>query len=162
MSDNAYLVFRIAHVFCALRRECVDRILLLPALGRPPGLPPMVEGILDLAGTAIPVLRLDRLFDLPLSPLHAYQHLILLSDSTPPLALLVDQATNVLNEPAQRVTPIEHGETFNGCVVGHIASDSGPVHVLSAERILDKRERRALADFQAMQQRRLEEMQETP
>lgn len=162
MGETAYLVFKIAYVTCALAREHVGRVLLLPALGRPPGLPSAVEGILDLAGTAIPVLRLDRLFDLPLVPSHAYQHLILLSGGAPPLALLVDRATDVLVARAQRVASLESEETFNGCVVGHIATDSAPIHVLSAERILDRRERRALVDFQAMQQRRIDEMRGAP
>ncbi len=158
MGKSTYIVFGVGNVPCALAREAVRRVLPLPALGRPPGLPAAVEGILDLAGAAVPVLRLDRLFGLPSPPTHAYRHLILLADSQPPLALLVDQATSVLSVPAERVLPLQKSETFNGCVVGHIATDEAPVHVLSAERLLDKRERQALAEFQAMQQRRLDEM----
>jgi len=162
MGKSAYIVFRVGNVPCALAREAVRRVLPLPALGRTPGLPSAVEGVLDLAGAAVPVLRLDRLFGLPSAPAHAYQHLILLSGSQPPLALLVDQATNVLSAPAERVMPLPPGETFNGCVVGHIATDDAPIHVLSVERLLDKRERQALAEFQAMQQRRLDEVRGPP
>jgi purine-binding chemotaxis protein CheW len=162
MGKDTYVVFRIGNVPCALAREAVRRVLPLPALGRPPSLPSAIEGVLDLAGAAIPVLRLDRLFGLPSAPVHAYQHLILLTANQPPLALLVDQVTDVLGAPADRVAPLPQGETFNGCVVGHIATDDAPIHVLSAERLLDKRERQALAEFQAMQQRRLDEMRGAP
>lgn len=158
MGKKAYVVFNVGNVPCALTREAVRRVLPLPALGRPPGLPSAVEGILNLAGMAIPVLRLGRLFGLPSGPAHAYQHLILLSADQPLLALLVDQATGVLNVPAGRMLPLPQEETFNGCVIGHIASDGAPIHVLSAERLLDKRERQTLVEFQAMQQRRLDEM----
>lgn len=162
MGTSAYVIFNVGSVPCALAHEHVRKVLPLPAMGRPPGLPAVVEGILDLAGTAIPVLRLDRLFGLAAEPLHAYRHLILLSSSEPPLALLVDQAIGVLNVPSARITPLHLSETFNGCVVGQIADAGAPIHVLSVERLLDRREQRVLAEFQAHQQRRLEEMRGAP
>jgi purine-binding chemotaxis protein CheW len=162
MGTNTYVVFKVADTPCALAREHVRRILPIPALGRPPGLPSTVEGVLNLAGTAVPVLRLDRLFGLPPVSLHAYQHLILLCDNELPLALLVDQAMGVRNVPADRLMSLHPSETFNGCVVGHIAMDDVSIHLLSAERLLDKRERHALAEFQLVQRRRLDEMRGSP
>lgn len=162
MGTNAYVIFCVGAVRCALAREHVRKVLPLPAMGRPPGLPSVVEGILDLSGEAIPVLRLDRLFGLTAEPLHAYRHLILLSGCEPPLALLVDRAIDVLNVPAERLLPLHPDQTFNGCVVGHIASGDTPIHVLSAERLLDRQERHVLTEFQATQQRRLADMRGLP
>jgi len=162
MGTGAYVIFHVGGVSCALARECVHKVLPLPAMGRPPGLPAVVEGILDLAGKAIPVLRFDRLFGLSAQPLHAYRHLILLSSGEPPLALLVDRATDVLRVPAERIMPLHRGETFNGCVAGHIATADGLIHLLSMERLLDRREQEVLVEFQTTQQRRLEEMRGIP
>lgn len=158
MTRGTYLVFDVAGRRCALAREHVRRILPLPMLGRPPGLPAAVEGILDLAGSAIPVIRLDRLFGLTPAPLHAYQHLILLAHGPPTLALLADRATGVVTVADAAVVPLPDGETFNGCATGHLASDGGPIHLLSVERLLTRREHDALAEFQAAEQRRLEEL----
>jgi purine-binding chemotaxis protein CheW len=157
MGSRAYVMFHVGGASCALPREHVHKILPLPAVARPPGLPAVVEGILDLAGTAVPVLRLAQMFGLTAVPLHAYRHLILLN-CEPPLALLVDQATGVLKVAAGAIAPLHLGETLNGCVVGQIAATDAPIQVLSLERLLDQRERHVLAEFQAVQQRRLEEL----
>ena len=37
----------------------------MATLFAPPGLPAGLAGFLDLRGTAVPIVRLDRLFDLP-------------------------------------------------------------------------------------------------
>jgi purine-binding chemotaxis protein CheW len=156
--SRTYVVFQVDRLTCALAREEVSRVLPLPALGHPPASPSLVEGILDFGGTAIPVLRLDRLFGLQPSPKSAYQHLILLQPAETPLALLVDRATGVLTVPDDQVAPCSEGETYNGCVIGQIPAQSGSIQLLSATRLLDERERQALAEFQAMQQRRSAEL----
>lgn len=158
MDLAVWVVFTVGEETLALRQEDVRRVLPLPALGRPPGLPQIVEGILDLAGVAIPVVRLDRLFGFPPAPLHPYQHLLLLSSVNPPLALLVDRVTEVLRDLGPRITHLGPGETFNDCAVGQFAHGSGSVHLLLAERLLNEHERQALADFQRMEKRRLDEM----
>ncbi|MBX6324216.1 MAG: chemotaxis protein CheW, partial [Rhodospirillaceae bacterium] len=118
-------------------------------------------GILNLAGTAVPVLRLDRLFGLPAAAPHAYQHLVLLQ-GTPALALLVDRARTVVTVPADRVAPVGEGETYNGCVVGQITLEGTAIQLLSAGRLLTERERQAVAAFQAMHETRLEGLGQMP
>ncbi len=149
------VIFAVGGLTCALAREEVRRILPLPALARPPGCPPMVEGILNLAGAAVPVVRLDRLFGLPAGTLHAYQHLLLL-EGAPALALLVERASAVVTVPAGRLAPVGEGETYNGCVVGQVVVDGVPIPLLSGARLLEERERQALAAFRAMHETRLE------
>jgi purine-binding chemotaxis protein CheW len=157
--SRTYVVFRVDGLTCAFAREEVSRVLPLPALGHPPASPSLVEGILDLGGAAIPVLRLDRLFGFEPSPRSAYQHLILLQSAETPLALLVDRATGILSAADDRLAPVSEGETYNGCVSGQISTEAGSIQVLSVGRLLDERERRTLAEFQAMQQRRLAELE---
>jgi chemotaxis signal transduction protein len=51
------VVFHLSGQLAAIRLENVDRIAPMAQLARPPGLPSPLEGILNLAGTAMPVLR---------------------------------------------------------------------------------------------------------
>lgn len=157
------LKFDVGPVACALRPEDVGEVLPLPALDRPPACPEALAGILNLGGTAVPVLRLDRLFGLPASPPAADQVVLLLRDRRPPLAVLADRATGVAAVDPDRLLPVPEGETCNGCVAALVApgpdADGPAVQLLSAERLVDARERQALADFQAMQQRRLDALQ---
>lgn len=159
MVGGTFAVFRVSTLWCSLDQRFVRRILPLPALDQPPGLPEAIGGTFDLAGMAVPVLRLDRLFGLTPSPPSIYQPLILCRGEDAPLALLVDRVSHVLPTPADRITRLSGGETLNGCVVGRFQLGPVSVHVLDGERLLDQRERRTLADFQAAQQRRYDSLE---
>jgi purine-binding chemotaxis protein CheW len=154
MVGGTCIVFKVSTLWCSLDQHFVRRILPLPALDQPPGLPAAIQGTFDLAGTTVPVLRLDRLFGLTPSPSSIYNHLILCGGEGPPLALLVDLVSHVLSVPESRISTLAEGETLNGCVVGRFQIGLATVHMLDGERLLDQRERQMLADFQAEQQQR--------
>jgi len=59
------LIFHSSGLDCAFPLEAVREIVPMAQLFSPPGLPSGLAGFLDLRGTAIPIVRLDRLFDLP-------------------------------------------------------------------------------------------------
>lgn len=159
MVGGTCVVFRVSTHWCSLDQRFVRRILPLPILDRPPSLPAALEGTFDLAGDTVPVLRLDRLFALTPSPASIYQHLILCRGEEAPLALLVDLVSHVLTIPVDRIAPLADRETLNGCVVGRFQLGLATVHVLDGERLLDRHERRVLADFQAEQQRRYDDLE---
>jgi purine-binding chemotaxis protein CheW len=107
------------------------------------------------------VLRLDRLFGLDESPLQIYQHIVLLNGDDPPLALLTDQVVGVERIAAGRIAPVAESDTLNGCVAGQVRRGDRVVNVLALDRLLAAHERRRLAEFQSMQDRRLRDFQAT-
>ena len=159
MHHTVWVAFRIGSITLALPRERISRIVAVPALSRPPGLPSAIEGVLDLAGRAIPVVRLDRLLGLPPIPTHPYRHILLLRDTELAVALLVDRTTDILRIASDAEKTLPPAETFNGCVTAvYSAPDSTQIHLLSSERLLSEREKLTLADFQATEERRLSEL----
>jgi chemotaxis signal transduction protein len=62
------LIFHACGLDCAFPLEAVREIVPMASLVAPLGLPAAVAGFLDLRGTAIPIIRLDRLYDLPEQP----------------------------------------------------------------------------------------------
>jgi len=91
--ERALLMFHVGGQFSALPLECVERIEPMAQLAHPPGTPSPVEGILNLGGRAVAVLRLDRLLQLPERLPGLYSMLILLKDvSDARVALLVDRS----------------------------------------------------------------------
>lgn len=127
-------------------------------LARPPGMPAALEGILNLAGTAVPVLRLDRLLRLPLVTLGLYSMLIILRGiSNGPVALLVDRVNGIVAVPGGALVRISGEDSFNGCAEWTVAGQEQPVHVLSPERLLLEKERESLSEFQLVAQERLAE-----
>jgi purine-binding chemotaxis protein CheW len=156
--QRALVVFHLSGQLAAIPLENVARIAPMAQLARPPGLPTPIEGILNLAGMAAPVLRLDRLLALPEQPPGLYSMLILLKGvSTGHIAILVDRVSEILPLPESAFLPVGEDHSFNACAEGVVSVRDEVVHVLSPARILLEQERAALSEFQATAQRRLQD-----
>lgn len=156
-SHRTLLILQIADRFVALPAEDAVRIVPMAELACPPGSPSSIEGILNLAGTAIPVLRLDRLFGLPSQKVTAYSMLVILRGPLEAgIAVLADRVREILPVSADAFLPIDRNASFNGCAEATIAGADGTIHLLSPARILVAQERLALSEFQAMAQQRLD------
>ena len=98
--QRALLVFHLAGQLAAVPLEDVERIAPMAQLARPPGMPASLEGILNLAGTATPVVRLDRLLQLPAPQPGLYSMLIVMKGvSAGWVALLVYRFSEILSVP---------------------------------------------------------------
>jgi purine-binding chemotaxis protein CheW len=163
MASLQIIIFDVCGTACALHRSAVREFLPLPRLWRPPVLPRPVAGFFNLAGDAVPVLRLDVLFGLQKGEDEAesdlYRHLILIgaSGATDPNALLVDRVLDVATVNATQLSDVRQAETLNGCVEAEVTWGDRLVHLLSAERILLAEERQALAELGRQAQSRLDE-----
>jgi purine-binding chemotaxis protein CheW len=152
------VVFHLAGQLAAVPLENVERIALMSQLARPPGMPAPLEGILNLAGTATPVVRLDRLLQLPVRRPGLYSMLIVLKGvSAGWIALLVDRVSEILSVPGSALLPVRDEDSFNACTEATVSVRGEIVHLLSPTRILLEKEREALSEFQAMAQRRLQD-----
>jgi len=143
----------------ALPVENVEIIAPMARLVRPPGLPAPLEGILNLAGRAVPVLRLARLLQLPERSPGLYSMLIVLRSTTDGrIALLVDRVSAILSIPAATMLlPVGKEDSFNACAEATVPVQGQVIYVLSPARILLQKERESMAEFQAMEQRRLDD-----
>ncbi len=153
------VVFYLAGHPCALRLECVREIVPMPQLSCPPGMPSLLQGFLNLAGTAVPVLRLDRLFGFNEPPIELFTPLLVVKSGAGLIALLVEHVSEVLvalpESGAEAPLPVETTDTFKGCVEAVVRSAGRNIHVLALDRILLEQERQCVADFQAREQARL-------
>jgi purine-binding chemotaxis protein CheW len=156
--QRGLLVFHLADRLAALPLENVERIVLMAQLARLPESPSPVEGFLNLAGRSVPVLRLDRLLQLPEQSPGLYSMLIVLEGILDGrIAILVDRVSEVLTVPASALLPIGEEHSFNGCVEAVVSLRGQMIHVLSPTRILLENERETLSEFQAMTQQRLQD-----
>ncbi len=158
-SHRKLLVFQIGEHLCGLPVEQVREVLPPALLARPPGLVLLLEGFLNLRGTAVPILRTRRLFALPATTPGLYTPLVLLNNGGFPLALLVDKVLQIASIPEQAILPIRDKSCFNDCAQAEVALEALLIHVLSPERLLLEKERRCLVELQAIEQRRLEELE---
>jgi len=155
--ERSVLVFQVSGEAFALPLEEVQEIVPAAALLKPPGLPTVLEGILNLGGIAVPVLAINRLLGLPDQSLSLYAALVVLRN---PGALLVEAADRIVSITTDRFLPIPSNHSFNDCAVAEILVEDRTVHVLSRERLLLEKEHRAIAELQAMAQQRLQDLME--
>lgn len=155
-SNAALLIFELSDRLAAFRLQDVYRITPMAALACPPGLPTTLEGVLDLAGVAVPVLRMDRLFQLSPQRVGLYSMLLILkTPAESRVALLVDRVDEICSIPESALIPIAKDDSFHGCSEATVVIRENMVHILSPARLLLAKERAALADFQQMAQQRL-------
>lgn len=114
-----------------------------------------MEGFLNLRGIAIPVIRLDRLFELPVISPGLYTHLVILNVTHPPVALMVDRVTDIRKVSTDALLPVPEQRVFNDCVEALVSGADGEVHLVLPDRLLLEEERRRVAELQALEQERL-------
>jgi purine-binding chemotaxis protein CheW len=152
-------LFELAGQRFGLRLESVSEIVPMAALSRPPCMPSILEGFLNLRGTALPVLRIAALLGLPQDPLDLHTPLVIIRSGALPLALLVDRVTGIVSFPFDDVVPIATSDSFNGCVDGRLTATGGSaIPLLSLKRLLLEKEQQILAQFHATETTRLRQI----
>jgi purine-binding chemotaxis protein CheW len=154
------LVFEAAGRFCAVPAGCVQEIVFLAELTRSPGQPSVLEGFLNLRGRAIPVVRLDRLFDFPVSKATLHTPLVLLNTGGGTFAILVERVLEITPVPAAALQPLSENDSLNGCAEAQFTAEGRGVSVLTAGRLLLEKEKRCVAELQGKAQRILDELRD--
>lgn len=153
--SEMFLTFRLSGGRLALPADCVAEIVLEPRLDRLPTAPPVVAGVMNLRGDAVPVLRAERILGRAEPVPAPFRAVIVLSRPPPaPWALLVDRADDVAPASLSAVPP---DMAFDDCVCGVLVLADGLVPLLSPERLLRRREADALEAFRDRAAERLKE-----
>ena len=149
------LVFHTSGLDCAFPLEAVREIVPMASLSSPPGLPSGLLGFLDLRGTAIPIVRLDRLFSLSEQKPGLHTPMIILRGVLGPIGILVESVRGIVPERATRLLDLPESGTFKGCASAALQLDGELIQLLSPAALLDASEDRLLADYGARSQARL-------
>ena len=126
----------------------------MASLFSPPGLPSGLAGFLDLRGTAIPILRMDRLLGLRDQQPSLHSPLIVLHGVLGPIGILAESVRGIEQVSASQLLNIPADNTFRGCATATVQLEGDLVHVLSPSTLLEVNEARLLADYNAMAQAR--------
>lgn len=142
------LVFTLNQERFALAAHAVHRIVRAAAIAALPSGPDIVEGVINVAGTVVPVLDVRGRFSLPPAPLDPDQHFILARAGSRLVALRVDRAVDVVSVDdgaieAPRIVP----------GVGHVAGiarlDDGLLVIHDLDGFLGLDEARQLTEAMA-------------
>jgi purine-binding chemotaxis protein CheW len=131
LSDqHALMIFRLADQTYALPIESVIRIIEMVTITPIPQVGSAVEGVINVRGTAVPVINLRQHFGLPRVPLGLRSPIVLVRIREQMFGLIVDQVIDVISRWADQITrvadilPEELGEApvLQGLV--HIQDDA--------------------------------------
>lgn len=156
-----FLIFHLSGLDCAFPLEAVREIVPMARLSSPPGLPSGLAGLLNLRGTAVPIVRLDRLFDLPEQQGGLHTPMIVLRGLLGSIGVLVDSVRGIVPVPSAQLVDIPNEHTFQGCATAVMQLDGDLIHLLSPTALLKANEFRVLADYSAMSQARRLHLEET-
>jgi purine-binding chemotaxis protein CheW len=155
------LVFHSSGLNCAFPLEAVREVVPMAKLSCPPGLPSGLAGFLDLRGTAIPIVRMDRLFDLAEQQPGLHTPMIVLRGVRGPIGILADSVRGIVPMSSAPLLDIPEDCTFQGCATAAMQLAGDLIHVLAPATLLNASEDRLLADYCALSQARLLHMQES-
>lgn len=138
------LVFALAArryaVDVAVVREVVRAVSILPL----PGAPPIVEGLIDLRGTLVPVLDVRARFGLPPKPIEHTDLFVVAESQRRLVALHVDDVDGVLRLDPASVDVLTPAEVGASLVAGVARTVEGLLVVHDLDAFLSLAEQRAL------------------
>ncbi|CAA7612008.1 Chemotaxis signal transduction protein [Magnetospirillum sp. LM-5] len=162
MSDDAHsvVVFNVSDQPFAASVEYVAEVVPIPWLAKPPGMPSIVQGILNLGGVAVTVLRADLLLGLEPFSVGLDSSILIMKERAVPMGLLVQHVDGVYPLSACRVLPIDETRTFQGCVEAQLEIGEQAIPLLSWPKILLEEERQRVLDYLGQMSKRLDDLAE--
>lgn len=156
-SASRLVVFRLCGQGFALPVESVAEVVALAWLDRPPGLPTVMEGILNLGGRAVAVLRTDRILGLGEGRFGLDASILILrgGEEEALLGLLVEHVDGVPSGEEARAMGLDPQRSFNGCVADQLELGGRTLHLLNVARLLLEEETARLVEFRATAEARL-------
>ena len=124
----------------------IREIIRVPKLAPLPRALPFVEGVINLRGSVIPVVDLRKRFGVPPSEQTESARLLILSIAGQPLALMVDEVTEMITIPLRELKPPPRGVRIVGAeyMVGLCLVREVPVMLLNIDALLTFQEKAEL------------------
>lgn len=144
-ADTAqWVVFRLDANRCALPLQVVERIVRAVEVTPLPLAPPVVLGAIDVGGHVLPVFNLRHRFRLPERPLDPADHFILARTSDRTVALVIDNALGVIEQPTSAIVNSAHLVPQLAHIRGVIALPDGLLFIQDLQQFLSPDESAAL------------------
>jgi purine-binding chemotaxis protein CheW len=138
------VVFTLHEQLYALRLAAVDRIARVAEITALPSAPDIVQGVINIQGSIVPVINLRRRFGMPDREVELTDHLIFARTSRRAVALLVASIVGVVDCSASQVTASEGIVADSEYVAGVLKLDDGLVLIHDLDTFLSPIEERRL------------------
>ena len=139
------VVFTLQEQLYALRLAAVDRIARVAEITALPSAPDIVQGVVNIQGSIVPVISLRRRFGMPDREVELSDHLIFARTSRRAVALLVASVVGVIDCSQAQVAASEAILADAAYVEGVLKLDDGLVLIHDLDTFLSPIEERRLA-----------------
>ena len=148
---TAVEVFHLGDQVFGISADHVAEVVPNAWLARPPALPALVAGILDLGGQPVVVLRGDRLLGFPDQTFGLDASIMVMKADARPtrIGLMTGRVSGVRPLSACRALDVAPETSFRGCLKAQLAFDDLAVSLLDWALLLNAEERDRLAEFGA-------------
>ncbi len=149
IANRNLVTFRLGRQTYALPIEPIEQIVEMVTVTPIPQINPLVQGVINVRGRAMPIVNLRRYFSLPEADPSLDAHIILAQFGAWHVGLVVDQVLNVISLPADRIVrpsqvlPEELGSAR--FLRGLVQSQDGVVLVLDPDHLFRPDQTRDLA-----------------
>ncbi|MDV6030912.1 MAG: chemotaxis protein CheW [Phycisphaera sp. RhM] len=153
-ASQRLVIFKVAGQRYGIDSSVVTRVIAMPQLDQLPEAPTFIFGFLNLSGSPLPVIRLDRLLHQSESALRRWTPLMLVHLCEMPLALLVDEVTSIVSVAHEDTMTLPPGHVFNDCVDRIVRHADESILVLSPDRLFLERELQMLNEQRSIAEER--------
>ena len=115
------LTFELDNRLHAFRADDVVQVVQMVEISPLPGAPAVIEGIVNVRGTIVPVFDLRARLGLPARAIDAAQHLVILASGARSSAVRVDAADDFVSIPDSDIAPSLADSGVNGAGSRHVA-----------------------------------------
>lgn len=128
----------------AVRLGQVERVAAMAAFAPLPGAPPVVAGVINVAGRFLPVMDVRARLGLTPRPPRLDDGLVVLRLANRSVALWIDHVEGAIGLPAASLVPAEQVVSAGGWFDAVTALPDGPVFIHDADRFLSMEEETVL------------------
>ena len=131
-----FVVFTIHNQLYSFLIQEVVEILRIPTITSIPGINEVIEGVINLRGSIIPVINLHKRFHLPIPQKHKKNRVVIMKGNNENIGLMVEEVRMVTKFDENNVEP-PSGQTLDeDMFIGFAKFEGQVIGVLNLEKVL--------------------------
>ncbi|USB31753.1 chemotaxis protein CheW [Paenibacillus sp. YPG26] len=131
-----FVVFSINSQLYSLSIEEVVEILRVPSITSVPGISEVIEGVINLRGSIIPVVNMHKRFNLPLPTKHKKNRVVIVQGDNENIGLMVEEVSMVTKFDEDDVEPMPGQALEEDMFLGFAKNEGQVIGVLNLNKVL--------------------------
>ncbi|WP_026671957.1 chemotaxis protein CheW [Alkalihalobacterium bogoriense] len=131
-----FVVFSVNQQLYSLSIKEVVEILRVPTITTIPGIDEMIEGVINLRGSIIPVVSLHKRFNLPIPTKHKKNRVVIVQGKNENIGLMVEEVRMVTKFDETNVEPTPGQKLDEDIFMGFAKEDGQVIGILNLEKVL--------------------------